>query len=55
MTGEPRLPRWARLALVVVAAALVIWLLFTVVFPRVDAMLDDPAMGAGVMVTPHDG
>jgi hypothetical protein len=22
----------------------VVWLLFTVVFPRIDAMIDDPAM-----------
>ncbi len=55
MTAEPRLPRWARVVLAVVAAALVILLLFTVVFPRVDAMLDDPAMGAGAPVTPHAG
>ena len=53
--SDRRPPRWARVVLGVVAAVLVIWLLFTVVFPRVDAMIDDPAVGVGTTVTPPDG
>jgi hypothetical protein len=33
-----------KIAAGVVAAALLVWLLFTVVFPRIDALIDDPAM-----------
>lgn len=41
------MPRWLRILtwLLVIAAAVV--LLFTVVFPRVERVLQDPTMGAG--------
>lgn len=38
--------RWLRVLLWVVVIALVVVLLFTVVFPRVERMLQDPTMGA---------
>lgn len=49
MTSErsARVPRWLKVLiwLLVIAAAVV--LLFTVVFPRVERILQDPTMGAG--------
>ena len=38
--------RWAKAALLVVAIAAGIVLLFTVVFPWVDTLIQDPVLGA---------
>ncbi len=40
------MPRWLRVLVWVVVIAVVVVLLFTVVFPRVERMLEDPTMGA---------
>lgn len=39
--------RWLKVVLWVVVIAAVIVLLFTVVFPRVERVLQDPTMGLG--------
>jgi hypothetical protein len=36
--------RGVKIAVGLVAAVLVVWLLFTVVFPWVDGLIDDPAV-----------
>lgn len=40
------MPRWLKVIIWVVVIAAVIVLLFTVVFPRVERVLQDPTMGA---------
>jgi hypothetical protein len=40
------MPRWVRIMVWTVVIAVVVVLLFTVVFPRVERMLEDPTMGA---------
>lgn len=40
------MPRWLKVIIWVVVIAAVIVLLFTVVFPRVERILEDPTMGA---------
>jgi putative copper export protein len=42
------MPRWLRILIWLVVIAAVVVLLFTVVFPRVERILEDPTMGAGV-------
>lgn len=39
--------RVLRAAVVVAIVAVVLWVLFTVVFPWVEVLLDDPTLGAG--------
>lgn len=46
MTKEGAVPRWVRVMVWTVVIAVVVVLLFTVVFPRVERMLEDPTMGA---------
>lgn len=46
MTGN----RWARIALAVVLGVVVVWLLFTVVFPWVERRMEDPTLGTGQAV-----
>ena len=41
------MPRGVRIVIWTVAIAAVIVLLFTVVFPRVERILEDPTMGLG--------
>ena len=47
--------RWLRVLIWTVVVAVVVVLLFTVVFPRVERMLEDPTMAAGApsAVVPH--
>jgi hypothetical protein len=40
-------PRWLKILLWLLVIAVAIVLLFTVVFPRVERILEDPTMGAG--------
>lgn len=40
------MPRWLRVVLWVIAIAAAVVLLFTVVFPRVERVLENPTMGA---------
>ncbi|MEX2620188.1 MAG: hypothetical protein WD250_08205 [Egibacteraceae bacterium] len=42
--------RVAKVVLVVVVVAAVVLLLFTVVFPWVDTLLDDPTLGVTAVV-----
>jgi hypothetical protein len=39
-------PRWLRVLVWLIVIAAVVVLLFTVVFPRVERILEDPTMGA---------
>lgn len=52
MTGRDsspwyRLPRLVRYGLVAVVAAVVLWLLFTQIFPWVETFFEDPRLGRG--------
>lgn len=42
--------RAVRLLVAVVVAAVVLWLLFTVVFPAVERRMEDPTLGTGAAV-----
>lgn len=44
---QRRVGRILRVAVVVVVVAVTLWVLFTVVFPWVEVLLDDPTLGAG--------
>lgn len=42
-----RLGRTGRIALAVVLGIVILWLLFTVVFPWVERQMEDPTLGTG--------
>lgn len=44
--GRTRMPRAVRIVLLVLLAAAVLVLLFTVVFPWVESNMEDPTLGA---------
>lgn len=41
------MPRWLKIILWLLVIAVAVVVLFTVVFPRVERILEDPTMGAG--------
>jgi hypothetical protein len=45
-------PRWLKIVLLIVVIAVSVVLLFTVVFPRVEQILEDPTMGASAPAVP---
>lgn len=42
--------RAVRIAIIAVVGVLVLWLLFTVVFPWVEQRMEDPTLGTGQAV-----
>lgn len=56
--GGSRRSRLLRALLIVLVAIVVLWLLFTQVFPRVERYLEDPTLEAGravVLTVSGDG
>lgn len=45
-----RLGRGARTAIVILIGLVVLWLLFTLVFPWVERQMEDPTLGTGQVV-----
>lgn len=46
--------RWLKVLIWIVVIALAVVVLFTVVFPRVERILEDPTMGATHLTGPAD-
>ncbi len=45
------MPRGLRIGLIVVLAVVVLYVLFTVVFPWVETYLEDPTVGAAAILS----